>query len=220
MSQPTTIVYADTCEVYRLGLESLLKEFSEIEVLATAPNEPGIKKAVTELQPAVLIFELDIPGMEGVEVCNWLTDNHPATRSLALTTHQNKAIIKEVLDAGIHGYQRKGCTPTQLVASIKMIGDGGTSYCPECSDLLMSLHRKVRCKLLNLMEIDVLRLLCRGMDTPEIAKALNRSTGAVNGYRSSISEKLGTSNHFLQAMYAVENGLVDPKDCVCGLGKG
>lgn len=219
MSQTITIVYADSSEAYCLGLQSLIKDFPEIELLATASNEAAIKKAVADLQPRILVFELDIPGMAAPDICHWLSHNHPDTRTLVFTMHQSMALTKAALDAGVHGHLRKNCKPPHLAAAIQTISYGATCYGPECNELNMSRNRHLQKMFVNRMLCKVLCLMCKGKETPEIAAAIHRSPGTVNGYRRSISALLGTTNPFLQAIYAINLGLVDPEDCLGGLGK-
>jgi DNA-binding NarL/FixJ family response regulator len=124
-----------------------------------------------------------------------------------------------VLDAGLQGYMPKSCDPRNLVACIKTLADGGTNFSSECTELVLSRNKMTQEPCLNSMENEVLCLLCKGKKTPEIAVTVNKSEGTINGYRLSIAEKLGTANHFLQAIYAIYHGLVDPKDCLDQLGK-
>lgn len=219
MSQLTTMVYADSCEIYGLGLQTLLKEFTEIQVMDIALNLAAVKRAVAEYKPRVLVFELDMPGMEGVEIVKWLEADHPDTRSLTLTMHQSKAIMNEIIEAGVHGLIKKGCSARELVSYIKTIGGGGVCFCAECNDIIVRRNKPMEHEPLTCNELLVLQLLCQGKESVEIAGIMHKDVSTVNGYRSSIAKKLGTKDPHLQAIYAVEYGLVNAKVCLKGLGR-
>lgn len=219
MSQPTTIIYADRCEVYRVGLQALLADHqNDVHLLATPAGKTALIKAM-ELEPDVVVFELDFTGMEGMEICHWLAENYPGCRRLALTMYDNIFIARELAETGVYSIIKKGCSAAELVSRIKKVAAGGADFDTAFGEVVVNRITYTAEGDLGAMPRKVLQMLCRGLETDAISDMVNRSRASVNGYRAMIAEKVGSKNPFLQAMYAVCYGLVDAKDCLSELKK-
>lgn len=212
MHHPVTVVYADNDALYRYGFERIFENAPGVKLLAVAASPQQIKNAVDSFQPQVLMFELDIPGMNGVEICNWLHQSHPEVKSVAFTRLVDRFTMRQMREAGVFSYINKAIDPGLLLSCIQSIGAGNSSYCKEFVDMTKN-NSTAAADIFNDMELKVVELLCLGYETPQIAQALHRGKGTINHYRLRVAEKMGTKNPYIMGVFAALAGLANIQDC-------
>ena len=208
------VVVVDDHEVFRRGLVPLLEERG-IKVIAEAGlAADGIRHA-TELSPDVVLMDLNMPGMSGIEATQRLSAAAPLVRVLVLTVAADQRNVTDALLAGACGYLVKDASIDQIVEGIKAAARGESLISPRIASQLVRRVREppeIETGLagaeLTPREFEVLEMLARGMDNPEIAKTLFLSQHTVKNHVSSILVKLQVQNRIQAAVRAVRRGLV------------
>jgi DNA-binding NarL/FixJ family response regulator len=209
-----SVVVVDDHEVFRRGLVPLLEERG-IKVIAEAGlAADGIQKAC-ELTPDVVLMDLNMPGMSGIEATARLSAAAPLVKVLVLTVVADHRNVTEALLAGASGYLIKDASIDQIVEGIKAAARGESLISPRIASQLVRRLREppevdpgIAGTELTPREFEVLEMLARGMDNPEIAKALFLSQHTVKNHVSSILVKLQVENRIQAAVRAVRRGLV------------
>jgi len=212
VSGPVRVLLADDHEVVREGLRTILAEAAE-EVLVVgeaASGEQAVRLADT-LQPAVVLMDLMMPGMDGIEATRRLRERGLRTAVIILTSSADDARVREAVRAGAIGYLMKDVRKAQLIDAIRAAARGVPTLHPEAQRRLM---REVAeppapspFAALTPRELDVLRLIARGESNKRIAGILTLSLGTVKGYVSAIFDKLGVGDRTQAALFAHKHGL-------------
>jgi two-component system, NarL family, response regulator LiaR len=212
VSGPVRVLLADDHEVVREGLRTILAEAAE-EVLVVgeaASGEQAVRLADT-LQPAVVLMDLMMPGMDGIEATRRLRERGLRTAVIILTSSADDARVREAVRAGAIGYLMKDVRKAQLIDAIRAAARGVPTLHPEAQRRLM---REVAeppapspFAALTPRELDVLRLIAQGESNKRIAGILTLSLGTVKGYVSAIFDKLGVGDRTQAALFAHKHGL-------------
>ncbi len=210
------LLICDDQEVVREGLRAILGTVPGIEVIDVVSNGAEAVEVVADLQPDVVLMDLTMPIMNGVQATRELAGSHPDVKVLVLTTYDAEDWVVDAIRAGAAGYMLKDAPKEQLVAAIKGTASGGTHVDPSVAGNLFSLvaavgdvpHSNVAEKLSG-RELDVLRLLGKGLSNSEIAEQLFLSEGTVRNYVSAVLAKLQVPDRTRAAVLAVKHGLVD-----------
>lgn len=208
------VVVVDDHELFRGGLVQLLQERG-IKVLGEAGlAAEGIRK-VSELHPDVVLMDLNMPGMSGIEATERLSAAAPLVRVLVLTVVADQRNVTDALLAGACGYLVKDAPIDQIVEGIRAAARGESLISPRIASQLVRRLREpeeVESELagteLTPRELEVLEMLARGMDNPEIARALYLSQHTVKNHVSNILVKLQVKNRIQAAVRAVRGRLV------------
>ena len=208
------VVIADDHPFYRDGLARLLRD-NEIEVLAEVPNGRAALEAYDSFTPDVMVMDLNMPGMSGIEATRHLMERHPTARVLVLTVSTEEADVTEAIFAGATGYVLKDAPIEEVVAGIRAAANGQSMISPRvATQLLRRIHEEVRGSNgragadLSAREVQVLTMLAAGNANHEIAQTLYISQGTVRHHISSILDKLQVDNRVQAAVRAVREGLV------------
>jgi DNA-binding NarL/FixJ family response regulator len=206
-------VVVDDHELFRGGLIQLLQENGITVVGEAALGAPGI--ALTEeLLPDVVLMDLNMPGMSGVEATQRISAAAPLTRVLVLTVVADEASVMEALLAGACGYLVKDAAVVEIVQGVRAAARGESLISPRVARQLVARLRRPATlepeadSTLTAREQEILELIARGMDNVEIAHALFLSQHTVKNYVSSILVKLQVENRIQAAVRAVRRGLV------------
>jgi DNA-binding NarL/FixJ family response regulator len=208
------VVIVDDHEVFRRGLVPLLEERG-IRVIGEAGlAADGIQQA-SDLSPNVVLMDLNMPGMSGIQATQRLSAAAPLVRVVILTVVADQQNVTDALLAGACGYLVKDASIDQIVEGIKAAARGESLISPRIASQLVRRLREppeVEPALagaeLTPRELEVLEMLARGMDNPEIAQALHLSQHTVKNHVSSILVKLQVANRIQAAVRAVRKGLV------------
>jgi DNA-binding NarL/FixJ family response regulator len=213
MRLPIRVLIVDDHEIVREGLETLLSEEPEIEVVGQASNGLEALNRAAALRPDVVLMDLVMPEMDGIEATRQLHRTSSASQVLVLTSFVDDYRVREAIEAGAIGYLMKDVLKADLLRAIRTAAQGEPALHPEAQRHLM---RQVaapsnvnRLRSLTEREQDVLRLLARGQSNKEIAANLHLTEGTVKGYVSAILAKLGVADRTQAALYAVKHGLAD-----------
>lgn len=210
------IVLVDDHVLLRNGLSSLIKSLGH-EVIFEADNgEDFCKKLDTTKPPEIILLDINMPGMDGYQTCQWLKKNHPDIKVLALSMYDNETAIINMLKSGAKGYILKDSDPLQLKNALHDLEHKGYYYSDLVNGKLIHainhLDEKEASKKTNLLsdrEKDFLKYSCTELTYKEIADKMFVSPRTIDGYRDALFEKLQIKTRVGLAVYAIKNGLVD-----------
>lgn len=212
--KPIRVLIVDDHEIVREGLQILLSEEDGFEVVGAVQDSTQALAQVEKLKPDVVLMDIAMPGMDGIETTKRVVSNFPATRVLILTSYSDDMRVRDAIQAGATGYLLKDVLKADLVKAIHLAAEGKPVLHPDAQQFLMrqmtgmDSHPHSR---LTTREFDILKLIASGRSNKEIALALSLTEGTVKGYVSTIFDKLGVADRTQAALYAVEHGLVKPK---------
>lgn len=208
------LLIVDDQEMVREGLRAILGGVPGLEVVAVAANGAEAVAAVEKQQPDVVLMDLNMPIMNGVQATREIAASHPTVRVLVLTTYDAEEWVVDAIRAGADGYLLKDAPREQLVAAIKGTAAGETHVDPGVAGGLFAMvasgaggEPTTLAKELSERELDVLRLLGKGLSNADIAGQLYLSEGTVRNYVSSVLAKLQVSDRTQAAVLAVKHGL-------------
>jgi DNA-binding NarL/FixJ family response regulator len=210
------ICVADDQALVRSGFRALLGLFDGLSVVAEAEDGEAAVQAVLAEKPDVLLLDVRMPKLNGIQVISALAAKEALPATLLLTTFEDDTALVAGVRAGARGYLLKGVTPEVLVDAIRAVAAGGSYlYAPLAAALHAgNLHAEWRKDAfdgppdLTDRESDVLKLMSSGISNREIAKALRISDGTVRNHVSSILSKLGVTDRTKAVLYALREGLV------------
>ncbi len=214
------VLICDDQTVVREGLAAILSTDPAIEVVGLAGDGQEAITLVAETRPDIVLMDLMMPVLNGVQATRELRRSHTDLRVLVLTTYASDELIMDAIQAGADGYLLKDARREELIAAIKGTVEGKTYLDPAVAGKVM--HRAAAAAAqsppavpptepLTERELDILRLISQGYSNPEIAQRLHLARGTVRNYVSTILGKLGVSDRTQAAVEALRRGLVDPE---------
>jgi DNA-binding NarL/FixJ family response regulator len=215
LTEPLQVVLVDDHHVYRQGLAHLLRR-QGIDVVADVANGEAAIRAAEELLPDVVVMDLSMPGMSGLEATRQVTELAPASRVLVLSVSAEEADVTEALLAGAMGYVLKEQPVEEIVAGIRATAAGQSMISPRIATILVQRvldmsgapGAALAGPRLSARELEVLGLMAEGQSNPEIAENLGISPSTVRAHISNILVKLQAANRVQAAVRAVRNYLV------------
>jgi DNA-binding NarL/FixJ family response regulator len=208
------VVIADDHPVYRQGLAKLLTR-SGVEVVAETANGQATIEAVEETAPDVVVMDLNMPGMSGLEATRRLTERSPATRVLVLSVSAEEVDVTNAIVAGATGYVLKDRPVEEVVDGIRAAAAGESLISPRIASMLLRRIRERTAAPSNLpsislsdRELEVLKLMAEGKANVEIGEELFIGSSTVRNHISSILMKLQVDNRVQAAVRAVRNDMV------------
>ncbi len=215
MSDAIRVLVADDHLVVRRGVRALLATEPGIEVVGEAADGVEAVRAAAELAPDVLLLDLEMPRLDGVEALRRVLAERPGTRVLVLTSFATDDKVFPAIKAGALGYLLKDSDPDDLARAIRQVHRGESSLHPAVArkvlrELARSPERPPTPDPLSAREVEVLRLVARGLGNQEIADALGIGEATVRSHVSSILAKLHLANRTQAALYALREGLARP----------
>lgn len=196
----------------RQGFRRILEAEPDMEVVGEADNGRDTVALAERLNPDVIVMDVGMPELNGIEATRRLSESLPQSRVLALSMHKDSAYVREILRAGARGYLLKDAFDRDLLAAIRAVARGEAYLSPAVSEAVLSDYRRhVRepLDLLTSREREVLQMLAEGKTNKEIAAALNLSVYTVDAHRGRIMEKLNLHSIGELVRFAVRHGLVD-----------
>ena len=217
MNEQPRVLLVDDHDLFRTGLAKLLTE-QGVHVIGEAPTGEAALRLVDELAPDVVIMDLNMPGLGGVEATREFSASAPRTRVVVLTISEDDDDIVDAIMAGACGYLLKNSTVQELVAGISAAADGDSLISPQVGTKVLQQLRAQAAGVrrdtaapriqLSERELDVLRLIAIGKDNAQIAQELFISPKTVKNHISNILMKLQIDNRIQAAVYAVRSGIV------------
>ncbi len=208
------ILLCDDQAVIRDGLEMLLQLEKDFQVVGTARDGFEALELAVAKQPDLILMDLKMPGMNGIEATHELRKKFPHIKILVLTTYDDDEWVFDAIRAGASGYLLKDTPRRKIIEAIRGTMDGKAFVDPAVAGKLLNQvvsnqtqPTSVLKKKLTERELDVLRLLAKGMSNSDVAARLHLSEGTVRNHVSAILEKLGVSDRTQAAIIAIKHGL-------------
>jgi DNA-binding NarL/FixJ family response regulator len=206
-SRPIRLVLADDHAVVLEGLSMVLSRFDDFEIVATALGGREAVMCVSEVRPDVVLMDLSMPDVDGVEAIRQIHAEQPSARVLALTAFLEHQLVTAAIEAGALGYLLKSASGDEIAAAVRIVAAGGSTLTPAALPLLAGDGDTVG-QDLTPRERDVLGHLAAGLSNKHIATELGLRPGTVRIHVSNILAKLYVENRTAAAVLARERGLV------------
>lgn len=201
----------DDHEVVRLGLSNLLAHQPDWQVVAEAGTSAEALQRVAESNPDIVLMDIRLGQESGIEVCQKIIKNHPATKVIMLTSFADDDLLVRAISAGAVGYVLKQVSNDHLVRTIQLAAEGSGLLNPAATgQALAQLHSSTHPEAfaeLSARELKILSLIVQGRTNKEIAASLHLSEGTVRNYVGNILDKLGLANRSEATAYAVRHNL-------------
>ncbi|MFW6058683.1 MAG: response regulator [Phycisphaeraceae bacterium] len=213
------VLLADDRQMMREGLRALLEKHQQTEVVGEAEDGRAAVALAAELKPDVVIMDVTMPGLNGIEATKQILRDHPRTKVLALSVHADRRYALTMLEAGAVGYLVKNSAAQELYRALEAVNKGQTYLSPDVAQVLVDSYRKrqfptdkAASEALTDREREVLQLLAEGMTSKQIALQLHLSVATVDTHRRQIMNKLNLHGIAELTKYAIREGLtgIDP----------
>ena len=214
MSQVIRVLLVDDHAIVRDGIAAFLARCRDIQIVGQAVDGQTGVEAVAKLQPDVVLMDITMPVMNGLDATREIHKRFPNTRVLVLTQHENKEYVMPLLQAGAVGYISKRARAHELIEAIRTIHQSGAYLPPAITHTVVSAISETPTtghsdlSALSEREREVLRLVAEGLCSREIAERLSISIKTVDTHRANIMEKLNIHNSAELIKYAIRNGIV------------
>ena len=212
---PIRLVIADDHEIFREGLESLFNKQKEIELAGEAINGKQLLEQTERLLPDVILTDIKMPVIDGIEATKILTEKFPQIGIIALSMFEDENLIVEMLEAGAKGYLMKNAHKHEIIAAINAVYNQESYFCNHTTMKLAKLIGKSRFNPFKEpikpgfteKEREMIKLICQEFSNKEIATTLHQSPRTIEGYREKILEKTKAKNTAGIVIYAIKNGI-------------
>ena len=211
MTRKIKVLLADDHAVVRQGFRLILASQPDLEIVGEAGNGREAVELAEQLQPDVVVMDVAMPELNGIEATRRLSKLAPRTRVLALSMHRDSVYVREILRAGARGYLLKDAVDHDLLAAVRAVASGHGYLSPEVSDAVLSDYRRHVTNPLDLLssrEREVLQMIAEGKTNKEIASTLNLSVYTVDAHRGRIMEKLNLHSMGELVRFAIRSGLI------------
>jgi two-component system response regulator NreC len=212
---PITVLLADDHPVVRLGLRALLEAEPDFQLVGEAADGLEVLPLAERLQPEVLVLDLMMPGLGGLEITRRMTEQVPRTRVVILSMHANEAYVVEALRNGAAAYVLKGSHPAELIQAVRAVVAGERYLSPPLSErAIESYVERAGSAVLDVYETlttrerEVLHLAAEGHSSPEIAARLFVSSRTVETHRMNLMHKLALRSQTELVRFALRRGIL------------
>lgn len=210
------VLVADDHAIVRAGIRLLLESEADMEVVGEAADGQEALTKARELRPDLVLMDIAMPGINGLEATRRIKEQCPATHVLALTMHEDERYFFQIIQAGAAGYVVKGASPADLLAALRAVSQGQAYLYPSVARRLLDDYlRRVEAgeetgglENLSQREKEVLRLVAEGLTSREIAQRLCLSTNTVERHRANIMGKLNLHSRTDLIKYALRKRLI------------
>ncbi len=210
----TKILLVDDHKILRDGICSIVKGYPDMEVIGEAANGKEALQLVEELSPDIVIMDISMPDLNGIDATRMIIADNPNIKVIALSMHHDKQFVSEIFKAGASGYLLKDCAFDELEHAVNIVMDGKTYINPQIASLVIeSLVNQPQAtsqktfSLLTDREREVLQLISEGESTKEIASKLSVSAKTIESHRRQVMGKLNIRNIAELTKYAIREGL-------------
>jgi DNA-binding NarL/FixJ family response regulator len=214
----TKILIVDDHEVVRDGLKNILTSLDNISIAGEAGNGEDAVKMYSSLKPDLVIMDISMPGMNGIEATRVIKEKDPDARILILTMHDNQEYLNQIIRSGAKGFILKNTDKEELLDAVKTVASGDNFFSKDISKLIIDNYIRTAKESekndgykevpLTKREIEILKLIASGYSNQEIANILYISYNTVDTHRKNIMHKLSIKNTAGLVRYAIEKGLI------------
>jgi DNA-binding NarL/FixJ family response regulator len=217
-NQKKKIVLAEDHTILRAGLKSLLESTQNFEVVGEADNGRDAIRRVAELKPDLIIVDLSMPGLSGIDAIREIKDRYPEIKALVLTVHCEEEYVHSSLEAGANGYVLKDATQTELITAAERVLEGRTYLSPDITEKVVNSYLQAnknnqepatRWDSVTLRERQILKLIAEGHTNKSMANYLCISVKTVEKHRANLMKKLDLHNVSALTTYALEKGIIN-----------
>ena len=208
-----SVLLTDDHELVRTGIRRLLEDSKQIRIVGEADCGEDATRLVPELKPDVVLMDVNMPGIGGVEACRRILQRDPAQKIIVLTVHNEQTFPKRMLEIGAKGYLTKECGVEEMLTAIRQVNNGGAYIAPSIAQqLALSLlpgNEDNPIDRLSRREFQVMLMISHGLTNAEISDKLCLSPKTISTYRLRLLDKLGAQNEVDLIKIAVEQGMVE-----------
>lgn len=211
-TRKTRILLADDHAIVRQGFSLILKAQPDLEVVGEASNGREAVDLATKLQPDIIVMDVSMPELNGIEATRRIAEASPRTRVVALSMHRDSVYVREALRAGARAYLLKDSVEGDLITAVRAVAKGEGYISPAVSEAVLSDYRKHVTNPIDLLtgrEREVLQMIAEGKTNKEVAATLTLSVYTVEAHRGKIMEKLNLHSTGELVRFAIRNGLID-----------
>jgi two-component system response regulator NreC len=212
MQKKIRILLADDHTMVRQGFRMILAAQPDMEIVGEAGNGREAIELTEELRPDVVVMDVAMPELNGIEATRRITTSSTSTRVLALSMYKDSVYVREILRAGARGFLLKDAIDRDLLAAVRAVAAGEGYLSPAVSEAVLSDYRRHVTDPLDLLssrEREVLQLIAEGKTNKDIATALELSVYTVDAHRGHIMDKLNLHSVSELVRFAVRKGLID-----------
>lgn len=208
-----TVLLTDDHALVRTGIRRLLEDSEQVTIVGEADCGEDSLKMAQSLKPDVILMDVNMPGIGGVEACRRILQRNPKQKIIVLTIHNEQTYPKRLLEIGAKGYLTKDCGVDEMIMAIKQVAKGGAYIAPNIAQrLALSLlpgNEDNPIDKLSRREFQVMLMISHGLSNIEISEKLCLSPKTISTYRLRLLEKLGAQNEVDLLKIAVEQGMVE-----------
>ncbi|NOZ46554.1 MAG: response regulator transcription factor [Chlorobi bacterium] len=212
-SEKIKIIIADDHEVISSGIIALLQDEKDILIIKTVNNGKELLSILEELKPDIILMDMNMPEMNGLEATAIIKEKYPKIKVLVLTIYDDISLVKKFKSLNVHGYILKNVSKLELVTAIQNIFKGKTHYSHEITDNLLNnikdYNKEEIDSSLTAREIEILTLIAEGLSNSAIGKRLYISPRTVDTHRTNLMKKLNINNIAGLVKYAIMHDLVE-----------
>jgi DNA-binding NarL/FixJ family response regulator len=212
-----TLVLADDHLLFRAGLRSMLQQQSELEIIGEAIDGHAAIQQVEEFSPDILLLDISMPGLNGLEALRKLQELQSPTRVIILSMHSDRHYVTEAIKAGARGYLLKDSTLEELVIGVRTVMRGEVYLSSRIAGVLVSDYVTLSAAmngpsdLLTSREREVLQLIAEGNSTKDVASRLHVSVKTIETHRKRIMDKLSLHSVAELTRYAIREKIIEPE---------
>ena len=210
------ILIADDHELFRRGIAAELTQLPGWVVAADAANGRDAVSMAAEIKPDIIVLDLTMPELNGLEAARKIIAADPAARILILTAHESEQVVREVLSAGARGYVLKSDAGRVLVTAVQALLDGRYFFTSTVAQMVLDGYLRSEARdadaahTLSAREREIVQLLAEGNSNKDIARALDISVNTAETHRSNIMRKMGFASLADLVRYAIRNRMIEP----------
>ena len=220
MNYNIRLAIADDHEIFRDGLALMLSKQQDVSLVGQAGNGRELLELVGAEQPDIVMTDIKMPVMDGIEATRLLLQKFPDLKIIALSMFDEENLIVDMLEAGARGYLLKNADKQEILEAINNVFEDKTYYCRHTSARLASMivksrfnpYRKTEPVSFNEREKEIIRMICQQCTTQEIGEKLFLSKRTVEGYRTKILEKMNVKNTAGVVIFALRHHLITEKE--------
>ena len=216
MMKPLRILIADDHELFRRGVAAELTQVPGWVVAAEATNGRDAVALAASLKPDIVVLDLTMPELNGLEAARQIILADPSARILILTAHESEQLVREVLSAGAKGYVLKSDAGKTLITALQALLEGGSFFTSNVARMVLDGYLRsdsreaVPAQTLSAREREIVQLLAEGTSNKDIARVLDISVKTAETHRSNVMRKMGFDSLAELVRYAIRNNIIDP----------